>query len=109
MADFILGDSRKYVVDLQINNAGFVIAPSDTVKAAIVMADKKTALSSAPVTLSSTADGADWSTGKVVVKFPRESTEGVTVTGKAFLEIQATIGEDDWTWHIQVNLVPGTI
>lgn len=109
MPDFIIGDSRPYEVVLLINEETFPIDPSCTVKAAIVSFDKKTALTSDPITLSSTTPGSDWTDSKVVVKFPRESTKSIIVVGKAYIEVQVTIDTDDWTWHIPITLIPGTI
>lgn len=109
MPDFIIGDSRPYEVVLLINGETFTIDTSYTVKAAIVSSDKKTALSSDPVTISSTAPGSDWTESKVVVKFPRENTKSISVFGKAYIEVQVTLDTDDWTWHLPITLIPGTI
>lgn len=115
--DFIIGDSRPYTVQLTINDLPFVIDPlKDLVKAAIVSTDKK-ALSSAPVSVLSTAPGADWATSKLTVKFPRASTAGIKEEQKAYMEIQVTFdGQnvdeaewDDWTWFLEVKLVKATI
>ena len=116
MADFILGDSRPYTVDLQINNAPFAIDPiTSTVKAALVKSDKKKLLAG-PIILSSTTPGADWSASKLVLKFPRATTADVKETGGHYLEIQVTldntdaaVDDDDWTWFIPITLVRGNI
>jgi hypothetical protein len=115
--EITLGDSRPYTVNLTINGAAFAIpSTTSTVQAAIVAADKKTALTSTPLSLSSGTPGADWEHSKVVVKFPRASTATITTVGKAFLEVQVTFNAasdesaaDDWTWHIPITLGGGTI
>lgn len=114
--EFILGDSRPYVVNLSINGATFPIDPqTSTVKAALVSGDKKKLLAG-PITLSSTALGADWAISKLIVKFPKTTTADVKVTGEHLLEIQVTLDnadaqleDDDWTWFIPVELVKGNI
>ena len=115
--DFIIGDSRPYTVQLTINDLPFVIDPvKDIVKAAIVSTEKK-ALSVTPVTVLSTLPGADWTTSKLTVKFPRASTSGIKEAQKALMEIQVTFdGQnvdeaewDDWTWFLDINLVKATI
>lgn len=114
--EITLGDSRPYTVNLTINGEAFAIpSTTSTVQAAIVAADKKTALTAAPLSLSSSAPGADWDQSKVVVKFPRAATATITTVGKAFLEVQVTFNAsdesaaDDWTWHIPITLGGGTI
>jgi PKD repeat protein len=113
--EITLGDSRPYTVNLTINGAAFPIpSTTSTVQAAIVASDKKTALTSAPLSLSNSTPGADWDNSKVVVKFPRAATATITTVGKAFLEIQVTFNAaaadaDDWTWFIPITLVAGTI
>ena len=114
--EFILGDSRPYVVNLTINGAPFEIDTlTATVKAALVSSDKKKLLAG-PITLVSTYPGSDWSIAKLIVKFPREATEEVKVTGEHLLEVQVTfdnadalLDDDDWTWFIPVELVKGNI
>ena len=114
--EFILGDSRPYVVNLSINGATFPIDPlAATVKAALVKSDK-TKLLAGPVTLSSTTPGADWSVSKLVVKFPRAATADVKEKGDHLLEVQVTfdnadtnVDDDDWTWFIPVTLARGNI
>ena len=116
MAEFILGDSRPYTVDLKINNATFAIDPlTSTVKAALVKNDKKRLLAG-PITLSSTTPGADWSASKLVLKFPRATTADVKEIGDHYLEVQVTLDntdalldDDDWTWFIPITLVKGNI
>jgi hypothetical protein len=114
--EFILGDSRPYVVNLSINGAPFPIDPlTSSIKAAIVTSDKKKLLAG-PITLASTSLGADWSISKLIVKFPRAATSDVKVTGEHLLEVQVTLDntdaqleDDDWTWFIPVELVKGNI
>jgi hypothetical protein len=111
MVDIIIGDSRPYAVNLTIAGEAFEIPDASTVKAALCTLDRSRALSEI-VTLSSSATGADWAESKVVVQFPREAFAAATSAnyqGKALLEVQVTLANGDWTWHIQVNLVRGVI
>ena len=112
MTDFVVGDSRPYVVQLTINEESFVINPvTDMVKAAIVSEDRSRLLCTSAILLSSAAPGGDWAESKVVVKFPRAHLSGVKKATEAVLEVQVTFGyadeatADDWTWFIPVNLV----
>jgi hypothetical protein len=119
MSIFVTGDSRPHTVTLTINGTPFDIPSGAVVKAALVSADRQRVLTPAPITLSSSTPGSDWAESTLVVKFPRASTVDIAVPGKlmkAFLEIQVTfdnpdvlLDDDDWTWHIPVEIVPGKI
>lgn len=112
MTEFIVGDSRPYAVQLTINDEPFVIDPlTDTVKAAIVSVDGTRLLCTSAITVLSTLPGSDWSTSKIVIKFPRSQTAAIKKAVSAQLEIQVTFNAadvdaaDDWTWFIPVELV----
>lgn len=109
--EIVLGDTRPYVIHLTYNGTPFVINPvSDTVKAAIVKSDRKSALTENPTTCLSTAPGSDWSTSKIVVQFERSDTSALTAQGSAFLEIQVTFSDSmDWTFWVPVTLIKGNI
>lgn len=119
MSIFVTGDSRPYTVNLTIGGEPFTIPPTATVKAAIVSANLQETLTPAPLTLSSTTPGSDWTVSSLVVKFPRSSTAGIVVQKKelkALLEVQITfdnpdaaVDGDDWTWHLPITLTPGRI
>ena len=57
-SEFITGDTRTKLVQLQINEATFVIDPTDSVQAQIVSKDKSKVLTTEPVECVSTATGA---------------------------------------------------
>lgn len=110
-SEFITGDSKTKLVQLNINAATFVIDPDSTVKAQIVDKTKKKTLSLEPVTCTSTMTGAEWATSLVAVKFPRASTAAIKEFGDALLEVQVTLdplGEaEDYTFYITITLVKG--
>ena len=112
-SEFITGDSRTKLVQLNINDLPFVIAPTDTVKAQIVSKDKVKVLTSAPATCLSTGTGAAWATSLVAVKFPRSSTADIKTFGAALLEIQVTmdpLGDaEDITFYVPVTIVKGNL
>ena len=112
-SEFITGDSRTKLVQLEINDATFVIDPADTVKAQIVSKDKSKVLSLEPVTCLSTGTGAVWATSLVAVKFPRASTASIKTTGDAFLEIQVTMDPfgdaEDITFYVPITLTKGNL
>ena len=104
----VTGDSRPYTISLTIDGKPFAISGSDTVKAGIVSADRKTVLAAA-ATLSSSTPGSDWAVSKVVYKPSRTATTGI-VTQAAFIEVQVSFnGTDDWTWFIPVTVVQGNV
>lgn len=112
-SEFITGDSRTKLVQLNINTAPFVIDPASTVTAQIVDKTKKKVLSSTPATCLSTMTGAAWATSLVAVKFPRTSTEAIKAAdlGDALLEIQVTLdplgAAEDYTFYVPITLVKG--
>lgn len=111
MDEIILGDSRPFSVQLQIDGETFPINPNtDTVSVAIVTTDNRAAIVSAMEILPS-LPGSDWETSKIIVKFPRSSTNNLNFQGNALLEIQVTFTstDDDWTWFIPVALRKGNI
>ena len=112
-SEFITGDTRTKLVQLQINGATFVIEPTDSVQAQIVSKDKGKVLTTEPVECVSTATGAAWATSLVAVKFPRASTAAIKAFGAALLEVQVTtdpLGEpEDFTFYIPVTLTKGNI
>lgn len=114
--EFVTGDTRTKLVQLKINDATFIIAPTDTVRAQIVSADKTKILTSAEVACLSTAAGAAWETSLVAVKFPRASTADIKIPGKslsAFLEVQVTLdplGEpEDFTFYLPITMIKGNL
>lgn len=111
MDEIVLGDSRPFSVQLQIDGETFIINPdTDTVKVAIVTTDNKAAIVPA-MDIASTLPGSDWAISKIIVKFPRSSTDSLNFQGNALLEIQVTFAstDDDWTWFIPVSLRKGNV
>jgi len=111
--EFITGDSRTKLIQLQINELPFVIAPTDTVKAQIVSKDKAKVLTTEAVACLSTGTGAAWATSLIAVKFPRASTAGIKTFGAALLEIQVTLDPlgdaEDITFYTPITLVKGSL
>lgn len=111
--EFITGDSRTKLIQLQINELPFVIAPTDTVKAQIVSKDKAKVLTTEAVTCISTGTGAAWATSLIAVKFPRASTADIKTFGAALLEIQVTLDPlgdaEDITFYTPIVLVKGSL
>jgi len=108
-AQIVTGDSRPYTISLTIDGQPFVITSGvDTVKAAIVSADRKTVLATAS-TLSSSTPGSDWAASRVVYKPSRTDTAGI-LTQAALIEVQVSFnGTDDWTWFIPATVVQGNV
>jgi hypothetical protein len=113
---FVTGDTRTKLVQLSINEEPFVISPSSAVTAQIVSKDKSKVLSSASTICEDDMPGAAWATSLVAVKFPRETTAAIKVTGEeisANLEIQVTIdpaGEpEDITFYIPIKIIKGNL
>ena len=113
--EFVTGDTRTKLVQLEINELPFVIAPSSEVTAQIVNKEKTKALTTEPVECLSTMTGADWTTSLVAVKFPRESTAAIKIptNGAANLEIQVTLNPitepEDFTFYIPIVIVKGNL
>ena len=111
--EFITGDTRTKLVQLNINSATFAIDTGDSVKAQIVTKDKAKVLTSLPVQCLSTAVGAAWATSLVAVKFPRSSTAGIKTYGAALLEVQVTTDPDgepeDFTFYVPITLTKGNL
>lgn len=112
-SEFITGDSKTKLVQLKINNATFVIAPTSVVTAQLVTKDKMKVLTAEPVVCTDDMLGADWETALLAVKFPRSSTAGIKTFGAALLEIQVTtdpLGDlEDWTFYIPVTITKGNL
>lgn len=112
-SEFVTGDSRTKLVQLNINDDPFVIAPTDTVMAQIVSKDKAKVLTSEPVACLSTGTGADWATSLVSIKFPRASTAGIKAFGAALLEVQVTLDplgdSEDITFYVPISIIKGNI
>jgi len=113
---FTTGDSKTKLVQVEINDAPFIIDPSSTVQAQIVDKTKLKVLSAAPVACTSTQVGAAWATSLVAVKFPKSATVGIKMDKAevdAFLELQITLGADDlaedYTKYIPIILQKGNI
>lgn len=113
---FVTGDTRTKLVQLSINELPFEISPTSAVTAQIVNKDKSKILSSALTTCESTMEGADWATSLVAVKFPRENTAAIKVTGEelvANLEIQVTIdplgNPEDITFYVPIKIIKGNL
>ena len=112
-SEFITGDSKTKLVQLRINDATFIIAPTSVVTAQLVTKDKLKVLTTEPVVCTDDMLGADWDTSLVAVKFPRASTSGIKTFGAALLEIQVTtdpLGDpEDWTFYISVTITKGNL
>jgi hypothetical protein len=113
---FVTGDTRTKLVQLSINELPFEIAPTSSVTAQIVSKDKSKILSSEIATCESDMAGADWATSLVAVKFPREATAAIKVTGEeisANLEIQVTIDPlvepEDITFYVPIKVIKGNL
>lgn len=114
--DFITGDSRSKLVQLNINADSFEIPAGSKVTAQIVSKTKNKVLTSAPAESLITRPGANWSTSLVAVKFPRAATADIKVSGAsmpALLEIQVTLDPEndpeDLTFYTPITLVKGNL
>ena len=112
-SEFVSGDTRTKLVQLEINGNPFVIDQSSVVKAQLVSKDKMKVLTSAPAICASDMTGAAWATSLVAVKLPREATSAIKTFGAALLEIQITedpFGEpEDFTFYIPVTVTKGNL
>jgi hypothetical protein len=106
--DIVTGDNVALAVTLTKNRAAFVIDPTDTVQAALVSSDHKTAYTE-PLDQSDAAPGADWAEGVLIVEIPGTATEDITYQGLALLEIQVTAGGVNTTWFVPVKIIKGQI
>ncbi len=111
--EFVTGDTRTKLVQLEINELPFVIDPASTVRAQIVNKEKTKALTTEPAKCLSTMTGAVWATSLIAVKFPRTTTADIKVTGVANLEIQVTLDPlgdpEDFTFYIPITLAKGNL
>lgn len=112
-SEFVTGDTRTKLVQLEINDNAFVIDPASTVKAQLVSKDKMKVLTLEPAICTSDMTGATWETSLVAVKFPRASTSGIKAFGAALLEIQVTTDPldepEDFTFYIPVTITKGNL
>lgn len=107
--DIVTGDNVALAVTLTKNGAAFAIDTADTVKAALVSTDHKTAYTAAPIVQSAAAPGADWTNGVVIVEIPGTATEPIAYQGLALLEIQVTASGVNTTWFVPVKVIKGQI
>lgn len=112
-SEFVTGDARTKLVQLTINDATFIIAPTSTVTAQIISKDRLKVLTIEPVECLSTMTGAVWTTSLVAVKFPRASTAGIKVIGAAVLEIQVTVDPagdaEDFSFFTPITIAKGNL
>jgi len=90
-----------------------VVQPLDLsgmiIKAAIVSVDRQVLLSQNIVSLSETANGADYLNSKVIVEFPPSETAQITKTiTQAVIEIKV-YGTLNRTWAVPVDIHRGFI
>lgn len=112
MTEIVTGDDSNLPVNLYKKDAtgtdiSFTIAPTATVKASLISADKAQVLI-APVTCLEAAAGADWANSLVIIPFTSADTVGVKVTGDALVEIQVDDG-GKLTWFTGITISRGTI
>jgi hypothetical protein len=111
--DIITGDDIILAVTLKRNGAIFPIDDSSSagseVKAMLVSTDHKKKYMTEPVIQSSTADGADWEQGIVVIQFSESDTSEIIYQGNALIEIQVEKDGIKKTWFVLINIVKGNI
>ena len=102
------GDDENISAQLLRDGSTFTIATDSTVKAAIVTAARG-AILAGPVTCSSSATGAAWTTGLVVASFTSAQTGAITTYGPAILEIEVEDSAGKQTYSDSVTIVRGLI
>jgi hypothetical protein len=107
MNEFITGDTPSYPVTLTLNDATFVIAPTDLITARLVSTDHSKAYSPEVVQSLSTP-GTDLAHSLVIISFPTETTETITYQGTALIEIQIS-GVCKDTWFVPIKIVKGHV
>jgi hypothetical protein len=107
--DIVTGDNVALAVTLKRDGAVFAIDALDTVQAALVSTDHKTAYTAEPISQSDAAPGADWDESLVIVEIPGTATEAITYQGLALLEIQITAGGVNTTFFVPVKIIKGLI
>ena len=105
----VIGDTFRQRITLQSDGLPFNVSTATAIACCVVTAEHSAALN-AVVTL----DAEDqWSTGVVTIVMDADSTaemaEAVTQEQFGFVEIQATMAGEKYTWFGAVRLVPGFV
>ena len=88
------------------------VGSASSISAAIISADH-TKRYCEPVLQSVSVVGSDWVNGVIVVSLPKDITAQISAyiekKEAAKVEIQVTVGGEDYTWFSPVQLIPGHI
>ncbi len=106
----VTGDDSVLPVQLNKNDAPFVIDTGAEVKASIISKDRKTVLIPPVAVLEATA-GSSWINSEVVVSFTEAETLAIPTSyydKSVLLEIQVNDG-GKLTWFLVIKIVQGTI
>jgi len=111
MSTIITGDDSSLIVELKKKvdniNQKFVINPDAIIKAVIINIDKSGLLTDV-ITIDKTMPGTDLNNSTIVIQFTEQQTGQITITGKAFLEIQVN-DSGKLTWFVPITIGKGNI
>jgi len=103
----VTGDDVALPVTLKKDGATFTIAPTATVKTAVVSLGRVKTLIAA-TTSANAAAGADWANSLIIATFSSAETLAAVEVGDAILEIQVDDGGKT-TWFTAVTIEKGSI
>lgn len=109
LARAVLGDDINIKVTILTSDGTPEDLSSATLVEARLVDDCKEVVQNTITTLSSSAVGADWANGIVMVSIPSADTLSANYSGWGYLEIQITESTMKRTRHAQVQIVQGTI
>jgi len=105
----VTGDDAVISVTIYTGDEVESIPGTATIMAALVDVCHENKLHTNDVEQFSTADGADWTNGVVVIEIPSAETSTVTHQGSALVEIQITEAGKVRTRFAEVDIVTGLV